>query len=340
MRVIVGVAVVLLASMAFAAATVDWLDISDAGGVNDGDTVFPSLSNASTLIFDNSAVLPFSTAPYASGNAWVNFPLTNSNVTIHSLAMSFDTSEPDNNAMCANGQHFAIGDQPNAYYTNTQGSPDDPGASAYFPYNIPRPQRDCAYDFTALYFQFARPATSFGVYLPCGSNNWDVANPITGDDNYRLVDSKWTNVFILRAGDTFLTAERHQLTLNGYCPYVYVDDPAGIMGVVITDNCFVNAGPTFGFMDPSATFLPHPGDANNDGAVDVVDLGILATNYDGDPRTWAQGNFNSDTVVDVVDLGILATNYDWVGAPAGVPEPATMAMLAFGGVAALIRRRK
>ena len=55
---------------------------------------------------------------------------------------------------------------------------------------------------------------------------------------------------------------------------------------------------------------PHPGDANNDGAVDVIDLGILAKNY------------------------------DWTGAPAGaVPEPASMILLALGGLA-LLRRRK
>jgi len=97
---------------------------------------------------------------------------------------------------------------------------------------------------------------------------------------------------------------------------------------------------------------PHPGDANNDGAVDVIDLGILATNYDKtglptDPDkfgkgSWKLADFNNDGNVDVIDLGVLATNYDWVGAPAtsAVPEPATMAMLAFGGIAALIRRRK
>jgi hypothetical protein len=52
-----------------------------------------------------------------------------------------------------------------------------------------------------------------------------------------------------------------------------------------------------------------PGDANRDGMVDVGDLGILAANYGGSNKTWAQGDFNGDGLVDVGDLGILAANY-------------------------------
>jgi hypothetical protein len=53
----------------------------------------------------------------------------------------------------------------------------------------------------------------------------------------------------------------------------------------------------------------NDGDANYDGVVDVGDLGILAANYGGTNKTWAQGDFNGDGVVDVGDLGILAANY-------------------------------
>jgi hypothetical protein len=51
------------------------------------------------------------------------------------------------------------------------------------------------------------------------------------------------------------------------------------------------------------------GDANGDGMVDVGDLGILAANYGGTGKTWAEGDFNDDRIVDVGDLGILAANY-------------------------------
>ena len=84
----------------------------------------------------------------------------------------------------------------------------------------------------------------------------------------------------------------------------------------------------------------HPGDANGDNAVDVIDLGILATNYDQIGKTIDTGDFNQDGSVDVIDLGILATNYDWV-APGSVsiPEPTSLSPLALAA-AALIRRQR
>jgi hypothetical protein len=51
------------------------------------------------------------------------------------------------------------------------------------------------------------------------------------------------------------------------------------------------------------------GDANEDGMVDVGDLGILAANYGGSGKIWSHGDFNGDGLVDVGDLGILAANY-------------------------------
>ncbi|MBN2295283.1 MAG: hypothetical protein JXM70_22825 [Pirellulales bacterium] len=75
---------------------------------------------------------------------------------------------------------------------------------------------------------------------------------------------------------------------------------------------------------------PLPGDANQDGLVDVSDLGSLAAHYgiDGD-FGLAEGDFNSDGIVDVSDLGILASNYgtsvpvSLKGAPqqSSLPEP-------------------
>ncbi|NLE28992.1 MAG: hypothetical protein GX629_04905, partial [Phycisphaerae bacterium] len=60
-----------------------------------------------------------------------------------------------------------------------------------------------------------------------------------------------------------------------------------------------------------------PGDANEDGKVNVGDLGILAANYGRDLQAqgvdpslwWSLGDFNDDGKVNVGDLGILAANY-------------------------------
>lgn len=93
----------------------------------------------------------------------------------------------------------------------------------------------------------------------------------------------------------------------------------------------------------------HQADANNDGLVDVGDLGILATHYGRGNMSWADGDFTGDGIVDVGDLAVLASNYGnsysnpaYGGAPGGdpIPEPGTVALLALGGALLLLRRRR
>lgn len=61
--------------------------------------------------------------------------------------------------------------------------------------------------------------------------------------------------------------------------------------------------------------LALAGDANLDGAVDVADLGILATNWQA-PGVWTDADFDYSGAVDVSDLGDLASNWQ-----AGVTGP-------------------
>jgi uncharacterized protein (DUF2141 family) len=91
-----------------------------------------------------------------------------------------------------------------------------------------------------------------------------------------------------------------------------VCNPDGIKQIygMAIDNGFVwlatGLGQVYGYTYKES-FIP--GDANGDGLVDVGDLGILAANYGGSGKSWAQGDFNGDGLVDVGDLGILAAHY-------------------------------
>jgi hypothetical protein len=91
--------------------------------------------------------------------------------------------------------------------------------------------------------------------------------------------------------------------------------------------------------DIGADEFTHNGDANQDGRVNVEDLGILASNYDTTGKYWESADFTNDRTVNVDDLGILASNYDWAAGGLSIPEPATLALLA-GGALTLLRRRR
>ena len=83
------------------------------------------------------------------------------------------------------------------------------------------------------------------------------------------------------------------------------------------------------------------GDANRDGVVDDADLSLLLANWQqdatGDPDGgWGRGEFDGIAPVQDSDLSLLLAN--WTGAGA-VPDPATLALLAAGGLAVLRRRR-
>jgi hypothetical protein len=84
-----------------------------------------------------------------------------------------------------------------------------------------------------------------------------------------------------------------------------------------------------------------PGDANDDGRVDLTDFGILKANF-GAGSLVTQGDFDGSLSVDLTDFGILKANFGRDALPATpVPEPsaATLAALAAGLAIALGRAR-
>lgn len=99
----------------------------------------------------------------------------------------------------------------------------------------------------------------------------------------------------------------------------------------------------------------YAADANLDGVVNVGDLGILASNWNGTQRGFWQADFNNDGVVNVGDLGILASTWNkGAGNPLSLeqalvlfpeltgvsaPEPASVLLLG-GAMTCILTRRK
>ena len=83
------------------------------------------------------------------------------------------------------------------------------------------------------------------------------------------------------------------------------------------------------------------GDVDLSGHVDDDDLSLLLANW-GTGNTWGTGDLNDSGTVDDDDLSLILAQWN-MGAPPmdgeAVPEPATLGLLAAGGLA-LIRRRQ
>jgi len=83
------------------------------------------------------------------------------------------------------------------------------------------------------------------------------------------------------------------------------------------------------------------GDANGDHKASLGDLSIMAGNWKQSGKGWADGDFNGDGIVRIGDLSMLAGNWGSETLPpasAPLPEPATVCLLAFGGLAAVRKR--
>ena len=92
-----------------------------------------------------------------------------------------------------------------------------------------------------------------------------------------------------------------------------------------------------------------PGDANEDGRIDINDLTIVLAHYGQSGTTWGTGDFNGDGTVDINDLTIVLAHYGQStsalagGNPSAVPEPGGLMLLAAalaGLMAAACTRRR
>ena len=93
------------------------------------------------------------------------------------------------------------------------------------------------------------------------------------------------------------------------------------------------------------TIVPQMGDTNVDGVIDGRDYENLVVQFGGPPGDES-ADFNGDGIVDLHDFAIQRESFGLgvASAPAGesramTPEPATLVLLAFGGMAVVGPRR-
>jgi hypothetical protein len=100
--------------------------------------------------------------------------------------------------------------------------------------------------------------------------------------------------------------------------------------------------------DYVATFQgARAGDATGDNWINGTDLAAVGASWlQGGTYNWLEGDFNGDGTVNGTDLAALGAGWLWEGAWPGpapadapIPEPATLALLAMGGLAMIRGRR-
>ncbi|MEM7680996.1 MAG: dockerin type I domain-containing protein [Planctomycetota bacterium] len=125
---------------------------------------------------------------------------------------------------------------------------------------------------------------------------------------------------------------------GGWMTIRYDLDPAefalladGQLNLAFFDDTLVD-WVTLSWLEAAAVTLE--GDFNADGVIDLLDFDILAQHFGlTSGGTLATGDANADGAVNLLDFDLLAQNFG-AALPGAVPEPASVALLALGGLAA------
>ncbi|MDP6634083.1 MAG: PEP-CTERM sorting domain-containing protein [Phycisphaerae bacterium] len=153
---------------------------------------------------------------------------------------------------------------------------------------------------------------------------WDSELVATIDE--RMIGDE-EETFLFTLSDVFASGT-HTLSFR-------LDPSTAVDSSIVIDN--ITTGYLVGAFDPLL------GDTNGDGVVDDLDYANFVAQFGGLPGE-ASADFNGDGIVDLEDFVMMRGNFGFGVALAPeqgalAPEPATLSLLALGGLAMLRRRR-